>query len=88
MKKLRIVLIACIVLVLGYASIKVVSSFNNDLGNKITGMIIAGAGLLLSRPKTSSFIMIIIILSLVFYFNRERIGKTIEKIKERRVEKL
>lgn len=54
----------------------------------ITGAIIAGAGLLLSRPRLASFLMIIIILSIVGYFNRKRIERIIEKIREKRTEKL
>jgi len=54
----------------------------------ITGGIIAGAGLLLSRPKMGSLTMIIVILSIIGYYNRERIGRIIEKIREKREERL
>lgn len=53
----------------------------------ITGGIIAGAGLLLSRPKLASSIVIIVILSIVCYYNRERIEKIIEKIREKRIKR-
>lgn len=85
MKKLKIVFISVLVLVLGYASIKIIPSFNN-LRDKITGG--AGAGLLLSRPKSASFVMIIILLAVIAFFNRKRIKEIIEKIKEKRSEKL
>lgn len=52
--------------------------------NFITGGVIAGAGVLLNRPKLASFTMIIIILSTIGYFNRKRIEKIIKKVRERR----
>ncbi len=53
----------------------------------ITGRFIAGAGVLLSRPKFGSFIIIIIILAIIAYFNRKRIVVIIEKIRKNREEK-
>lgn len=50
----------------------------------ITGGVIAGAGLLLSRPKLASFTMIITLLSIIGYYNRKRIEKIIEKIRKKR----
>jgi len=53
----------------------------------ITGGVIAGAGVLLNNPKSASFIMVIVILSLIGYFNREKIGKFIERMREKREKK-
>ena len=50
----------------------------------MTGLVIAGAGMLLKRPGLASSMIIITVLSLIGYYNRERIEKIIEKIKERR----
>jgi len=52
----------------------------------ITGGVMAGAGWLVDRPSIASFLMIMIILSLVGYFGRGKIGKIVEKIRERREE--
>ncbi len=53
----------------------------------ITGGFVAGAGLLLNRPKFASFFMIAIILFIIYYFNRKRFKKIIEKIREKRADK-
>ena len=53
----------------------------------ITGGVIAGAGILMSSPRSASVIMIIVILSLMGYFNRKKVGKFIEKIREKREKK-
>ena len=52
--------------------------------SKITGVLMFGAGVLLSRPRFGSSIMIIILLAIIGYFNRKRIKKIIEKIRENR----
>lgn len=52
--------------------------------NKVTGSIVAVTGLLMSRPRVGSSIMIIVILSLICYYSRERIEKLIEKIREKK----
>jgi len=83
----RIILMLILILAVSYVSIKVISRYNGELGDKITGAIVFGAGLLLSRPKSGSIIMIVMVLALVGYFNRERIEKIIEKIRKKRVEK-
>jgi hypothetical protein len=56
--------------------------------DKITGMFVFGTALLLSRPRSGLVIMILIILSLVGYFNREKISRFIEWIRKKREEKL
>jgi len=52
--------------------------------NFITGGVIFGAGVLLSRPRAGSVAMIMIILALIGYFGRGKIKKLIEKIREKR----
>ena len=50
----------------------------------ITGGVVAGAGLLLDNPKLATILIIIILLSLIGYFNRESIENVIKKIREKR----
>lgn len=54
----------------------------------ITGGVIAGAGVLLSRPKTASFLMMFILIAVVYYFSKNKIKKIIEKIREKRIKNL
>ncbi len=55
--------------------------------NWITGMAVGRSGILLRTPRYASLIMILIILGIVGYFNRERIGKFFDKIKDKREKK-
>ncbi|MBW2988771.1 hypothetical protein KY358_00470 [Candidatus Woesearchaeota archaeon] len=50
----------------------------------ITGGVVAGRGALMSRPGLASFVMIVIVLSIVIYYNRKAFLKIIGKIRERR----
>jgi len=70
-----------------YISIRIIEfKTGYDIEAKITGLASFGAGLLLSRPKAGSAIMIIIILGIIVYFNRKRIRSIIEKIKGKKEE--
>jgi hypothetical protein len=64
-------------------NVKIESEDKKGIG-WITGGVIAGAGLLLSRPKFGGFLMVMIILAVIGYYNRKKIGKLIEKIRKKR----
>ncbi len=85
MKIKWITFIFALILVLSYfsyVSIKIIElKTGYELKDKITGFVTAGAGLLLSRPRTASFIVIFIMVAIIYFFNRERIKGVIEKIK-------
>jgi len=51
----------------------------------VTGSVVAGAGLIIDRPGLASFLMIMIILGIIGYYNRDRI---IGRIKEKREENI
>ena len=92
MKVKRITFILASILLFSYfsyISIKIIEfKTGYNIESKITGLASFGAGLLLSRPKAGSAIMIIIILALVVYFNRGRIKNLIEKIRERKIKEV
>jgi uncharacterized membrane protein len=92
MKAKKIISILASILILSYfsyISIKIIEvKTGYDIEGKITGLATAGAGLLLSRPRSASFIMIFIIVAIIYYFNRERIKNLIEKIKGKREEEI